>query len=212
MKKIKICTPVIGKTLKEFLINLDKVQEISEMVELRFDDIKDLNQRNLQLIREKTIKEAVFTSRKKEIILKALDLEFDFVDIDFSLINNFNLSKPRKTKIIISFHDFKKTPSLILLKSIMKKMKQLKPYIMKFATMVDSDKDIRKLLSLLINKDNDEELIVIGMGKKGKITRVIGPLLGSFLTYASTPFGKTASGQIDLKKMQNIYKLLVTNN
>ena len=44
MKKIKICTPVIGKTLGEFLENLDRVQEISEMVELRVDGIKNLKQ------------------------------------------------------------------------------------------------------------------------------------------------------------------------
>ncbi len=40
MKKIKICTPVVGKKLKEFLNNLDRVQAISDMVELRVDEIR----------------------------------------------------------------------------------------------------------------------------------------------------------------------------
>jgi len=49
MNKIKICTPVIGKTLKEFLKNLDQVQEISEMVELRVDSL-NLTKKDLILI------------------------------------------------------------------------------------------------------------------------------------------------------------------
>jgi len=43
MKKIKICTPVIGKTLEEFLNNLDQVQGVSDIVELRVDKIKNLS-------------------------------------------------------------------------------------------------------------------------------------------------------------------------
>lgn len=210
--KIKICAVVTGSNLKEFLENLDKVQAVSEMIELRVDEIKNLSQKDLILIRKKAIKETIFTCRDKKIILQAFDLGFDFIDIDFSLITGIKLPKLRKTRIIVSFHDFKKTPSLILLKNIKKKLKQFKPDVMKFATMVNSEEDIKNLLNLLINKDKKEELIVIGMGKKGKITRVVGPLLGSFLTYASTKFGATAQGQIDINKMKNIYKLLVTNN
>ncbi|PIQ72406.1 hypothetical protein COS31_00620 [Candidatus Roizmanbacteria bacterium CG02_land_8_20_14_3_00_36_15] len=206
--KIKICTVVTGSNLKKFLKNLDKIQEVSEMIELRVDKIKNLREKDLQLIRKNTIKEAIFTSRIKKIILKAFDLEFDFVDIDFSLITNFDLSKSRKTKIIVSFHDFEKTPSLILLKNIKKKMKQFQPDVMKFATMVNSGADIVNLFKLLLNKSNNEEIIVIGMGEKGKITRVLGPLLGSFLMYASTPYGKTASGQIDIMELKKIYQLI----
>lgn len=205
MNKIKICAPVIGKTLKEFLKNLDQVQEVSDMVELRADKIKNLSEKDLQLIRRKTKKEAIFTCREKEIILKVLDLGFDYVDIGLSLISNLDLPKKRKTKIILSFHDFKKTPSLILLKKIKKEMKQFQPDVMKFATMIDSDVDIKNLLRLLLSKDNNEKMIVIGMGEKGKITRILGPLLGSFLTYASTSFGKSAPGQLEVAELKKIY-------
>ena len=205
MKKIKICTPVIGNTLKEFLTNLDKVQEVSEMIELRVDNIESLSKKDLLLIRKKTIKEAIFTSQKKEIILNALNLGFDYVDIDISLATNIDLIKNMTTKIIISFHDFKKTPSLILLKKIKKRIIQIKPDVMKFATMVNSDKDIINLLNLLLSKNNNEKLIVVGMGQKGKITRILGPILGSFLTFASTSFGKSAPGQLKISELKKIY-------
>lgn len=212
MKKINICSVIVGSSLNEFLKNLDKVQEISELVELRVDLIKNLNENNLRLIRKKTIKKAIFTCRKKEIFLKALNLGFDYIDVKLSLIPNLNLPKRGKTEIILSFHDFKKTPSFQELTTIADHMRKCKIGIIKIATMVNSDQDAKNLFKILLSKKKDEKMIIIGMGEKGKIVRILGPLLGSFLTYASTPYGKTALGQIDINKMQNIYKLLVTNN
>lgn len=208
MKNIKICTPVIGKTLKEFLKNLDQVQAISDMVELRVDGIKNFNEKDLQLIKKKTIKKAIFTCRKKEIILKAFNLGFDYVDVELSLTSSIDLQKKGKTKIILSFHDFKKTPKIKELTATLDQMRECGNNIIKIATKVNNDQDIKNLLQVLLIKKKGEKIIVIGMGKKGQIIRVIGPLLGSFLTFASTEFGSTAPGQIDINKMKNIYKLL----
>lgn len=209
MKKIKICTPVIGKTLKKFLNNLDQVQAVSDMVEIKVDQITDLSKNDLVLIRNRTKKEAIFTSRRKEIILEVLDLGFDFIDIDLLLIKDFNLSKQIKNKIIVSFHDFKKTPNVNKLKTILNKIREFKPEIIKIATKVCNKQDVDKLFKILLNKKKNERIIIVGMGKKGKVTRILGPLLGSFMTFASTKFGATAPGQIDIDKLKNIYKLLI---
>lgn len=207
MKKIKICTPVIGKTLTEFLKNLDQVQEISEMVELRVDNVKNLSPKDLELIRQETTKEAILTSRKKEIILRALDLRFDYVDIDISLITKFRILKKTGTKIIVSFHDFKKTPSEQELKKIVKKVNKFETNIIKIATMVRKDSDNLKLVKLMSSL-HLKKRIIIGMGEKGKITRILGPFWGNFLTYASTEHGKSAIGQIDIFELKKIYKLI----
>ena len=208
MKKIKICTPVIGKTLNEFLKNLEQIQEISEMVELKVDNIRNLSEKNLQLIRKKTVKEVILTSRKKEIILKALNLGFDFIDIDLSLIKDFNLPKKIKSNIIISFHDFKKTPDVNKLEAILNKIREFKPEIIKIATMVNNKQDVGNLFKTLLNKKVDEKIIIVGMGKKGRVTRIFGPLFGSFLTFAKTKYGLSEQGQIDITKLKNIYKLI----
>ena len=208
MKNIKICTPVIGKTLKEFLKNLEKVQEVSDMVELRVDKIKDLREQDLKLIRKKTIKEAILTSRRKDILLKGLDLKFDFIDIDLSMINDLRLSQLKQSKIILSFHDFQKTPNIKKLVVILDQMRKCRSDIIKIATKVKNNEDLGNLFRLILAKKKEEKIIVVGMGKKGQLTRILGPLLGSFLAFASTEFGMTAPGQIDINKMRNIYKLL----
>lgn len=205
--KIKICTPVIGKTLNEFLKNLDKVQEVSEMVELRVDGL-NLTQKDLTLISKKIKKETILTSRNKEIIMDSLNLEFDFIDVDLSMINDLKLSKKDRSKIILSFHDHEKTPRINRLKLLVNRMRKFGVSVIKIATVVNDDRDIKNLFQILLNKKENEKMIVIGMGKRGQIIRVFGPLLGSFLTFSSTKFGKSASGQIDINKMKEIYEIL----
>lgn len=207
MKKIRICTPVVGKTLKEFLKNLDNVQEISEMVELRVDDL-NLTQKDLILISKKIKKKAILTSRNKEVIMNSLNLGFDFIDIDLSMMNDLQLSKKDRSRIIISFHDLKKTPGINILRLLVEQIRRFKTGAIKIATVVNDDKDIKNLFQILLDKNESEKMIVIGMGKEGRVTRIFAPLLDSFLTFASTKFGKTAPGQIDINEMKKIYKLL----
>jgi len=220
--KLKICTPVIGKTLNEILKNLDKVQEITEMVELRVDYINNLTEKDLKIIREQTIKESIFTCRKRsegglyqgdersriKIIRQACGLGFDYVDIELSSIKYFDLPLDEKSKIILSFHNFKKTPTVTELQIIRNRMRFCRPDIMKLATMVKKEEDIKVLLRLLLEKEKDEKMIVLGIGEKGKITRILGPIMGNYLTYAATDYGQSTQGQIDVFDLKKIYKFL----
>lgn len=206
MNKIKICTPVVGKTLNEFLNNLYKVQEISEMVELRVDKISNLTIKDLALIRKKTKKESIFTCRDKEMILEGFKQGFDYIDIDLDLIKNLKLSKLQRSKTILSFHDFKKTPTMKDLSEVVNNMRKFKVGVIKIATLVKSDVDMGNLFRILMNKKKNEKMIVVGMGEKGRLTRILGPSLGSFLTFASTKYGTSAPGQIDIEEIKNFYK------
>jgi 3-dehydroquinate dehydratase-1 len=47
------------------------------------------------------------------------------------------------------------------------------------------------------------------MGEKGRVTRILAPLLGSPFTYASYEAGKeTAPGQIEDKRLEEMIRLL----
>jgi 3-dehydroquinate dehydratase type I len=47
------------------------------------------------------------------------------------------------------------------------------------------------------------------MGKEGKISRIISPLVGSYLTYAALTKGKeTAPGQITVSELKKAWKNL----
>jgi len=221
MKKIKICTVVTGRNLDEFLKNLKAVQRVSDCIELRADYIENLKFEDLDIIKKNAIKESIFTCRSKKegglfigsrielmkIINKAINLDFNYVDVEISKLKFIDKSKCRKNvKIIGSYHNFDKTPTLRLLNAIVKKIASYSfVNIVKIATMVNNENDVINLTTIIIQKKRSQDLIVLGMGEKGKITRIISPLLGGYLTFASFS-KKTAKGQIELKELQKIYK------
>lgn len=214
---IKICSVVIGDSLEEFLNNLHKVQEVSNFVELRVDYIKDLSIEYLDIIKKQTIKENIFTCRSvneggkfagskedlKRIIYRANELQFNHIDIEISMLENINFDN-KNCKIVGSYHNFNNTPNYDELLNIYKNIKQYDFVdIVKIATNVVNDNDNIELVKLLISKDKD--IIVLGMGEKGKITRIISPLLGGYLTFASVDNNISASGQISLNDLIKIY-------
>ena len=220
---IRICTPVIGTTLDDFLSNLKKTEEISDFIELRVDYIQDFTETNVEVIRKETNVQSIFTCRKKEeggkfngdennrvgILQKAIELGFDHVDIELSTIKEYQFKRDN-TKLIISYHNFVETPSYWDMQSIIYEMNEFKPDILKIATVLTEEYETTKIYRLLTNKPNNEERIVIGMGEKGRMTRILGPLLGSYLTYASTEFGESAPGQIGIEELKNIYNTILS--
>jgi len=223
----KICTIVTGNTIDKFLINLKRIQAQACFVELRVDFINNLKLEHIKIIQEKTHKKSILTCRSRleggnfqrsekdriSIIQEALRLKFDYIDIELSAINKINLkNKNKQLKIICSYHDFKKTPSYEKLEEIASKMKKDKKCdIIKVVTMVKKEEDNQKLFQLLLNKDKKQKMIVLGMGEFGKITRILSPLLGGYLTFASLNEIESAPGQINIAELTKIYnKILKT--
>lgn len=220
--KIRICTPVTGDTFKEFMSNLKKTFVISDFIEYRIDGIGDFCIQDLNEIKKDIAKDSILTLRSKkqggkynfsdsEIIslLNTAKGFFKYIDMDIDLVKERSFKCDIQTRMIISYHNFKETPKFTDLKNIINGIKKYDPYIIKIATKVNNAKDILTLFRLLDYISENERRIVIGMGKKGQITRLIGPFLGSYLTYASTDYCQTAPGQINISKMRKIYKALV---
>lgn len=222
-KHIRICTPVVGKTVPIFLNHLAKTQEISSFLELRIDTLEQVTLKDLIAIKQRVKARAIFTCRKKEEggqfagsekeraeILQWAIGRFPFVDIELATVRMFDFSCDEETKIILSYHNITETPSYWDLQKVIFEMNKYRPDILKIATMVQKEYEVTKIYRLLTNKPHDEERIVVGMGEKGRMTRIIGPLLGSYLTYASTEWGDSAPGQIDIGEMEKIYKIIAT--
>lgn len=116
------------------------------------------------------------------------------------------LSWENKISLIASYHRFDMTPSFKILEKVFKEGKKNQADIVKIATMVNYKSDLETLLQFTLKHKNDS-VIVIGMGIKGMPSRVINPVFGSLVTYASLNFS-SAPGQIPLKEMIHIFKTL----
>ncbi len=214
-----ICVVVAAESLQDFINQLEKVQKVADFIELRLDYIKDLKPTDLAQIAKHTHKKSIACCRaiaemgkfsggqadQQAILQTANDLGFDYIDIDLAIIDHIQI-KNKKAQFIISFHDFERTPDLNKLNRIAEQMRSFSADILKFAVHANSDKDVNTLCQLLINKPADESMIALSMGEHGKKLRLLSPLLGGYLTFASLDNQGTAPGQIEFKDMNSMYQ------
>lgn len=106
-------------------------------------------------------------------------------------------AKALNKAVVVSFHDFEKTPSFDELRTIAAKAAK-HGTIVKISAMVKSNEDIATLQKLLAC-GLDVPVCIIGMGAFGTKTRITFPALGSCLTYGYLDM-PSAPGQI-LAKM-----------
>lgn len=112
--------------------------------------------------------------------------------------------KKSKTNLLISWHDFTKTPNISFLKSMRKKMTKYSKNI-KIVTTAKSMKDTLGILSLYKFQSN-ANLIAFAMGDYGRMSRILCTQLGSPYTYVS--LGKpVAPGQFSLDEIKSIFEL-----
>lgn len=123
------------------------------------------------------------------------------VDVEFKsplMPQVSKLAKSLQKIVVISFHDFEKTPSLDDLKKIASKAASYGS-IVKISTMVNSNEDVATLQRLL-EFDLEVPLCVIGMGSLATKTRVAFPSLGSCLTYGYLDI-PSAPGQLPARTL-----------
>lgn len=102
--------------------------------------------------------------------------------------------------LVVSFHDFDGTPALADLERIVDQAKERGADLVEITTNVRGVDDVRCLASLLISRA-DKDLVVIGMGRNGVVTRILFPALGSLMTFAAALGHHTAPGQLPYQEM-----------
>ena len=103
--------------------------------------------------------------------------------------------------LIISHHDYQTTPPEKNLIKIARTAYGKKADIVKIATRVKSEADIRTLLSLNTRFAPKKLMTVMGMGPMGALSRFVAPIFHACLIYGyiGTP---TASGQLPYRDLQ----------
>lgn len=221
-REFEICTVVQGEDLTTFIRNLEKAQKYAEMVELRADSIRDFSVDDLPILQGVLKVPSIFTLRhkkegglftgtstkQKEILKAAFASEFTYVDIAYHNPLLKELRPKDKKRLLLSYHEHYETPDLEDLLDTLDEMRSFKPAIMKIATFVDDREDVITLAILLKQKEENEKMIVIGMGRKGEITRFTFPALGSCIAFVTMQDDKNAApGMFTeaelLKKIEN---------
>jgi len=218
----KTCVSIAEKTPKKLKQILAKALKKSDYAEIRFDFLNPNSVPDaLHLIR-KDLRRCVSTlrpireggkfsgSEKNRVSIIKLIAEYDpfLLDIEYNTLRkNKNLQRYLKsagTRTLVSWHNFKQTPDISVLKKKLLEMKKFSKNI-KIVTMAKSINDGSRILSLYNNSKN-VKLIAFSMGNFGKMSRLLCLLLGSPYTYVS--LGKPiAPGQFSLHEVKSIFTI-----
>lgn len=110
-------------------------------------------------------------------------------------------------KVVLSKHDFEKTPEKGVMESVLRHMDQLDGDFLKLAVMPENKLDVINLLKVTeeMSEELKHPLITISMGDLGEVSRFSGEAYGSVMTFATA--GKaSAPGQVPLHKMIEMLK------
>jgi 3-dehydroquinate dehydratase-1 len=96
--------------------------------------------------------------------------------------------------IILSYHDFRRTPGAAKLREMARRAREAGADIFKVATTAREPRDLATLIEFLADEKEKGPIAVMGMGRFGKVSRLVLAEAGSCLNYGY--LGKpNASGQ-----------------
>ena len=220
--KYKTCVSIGERTPAAIKKTLKIALKKSDFAEVRFDFLKmDQIPASLEMIK-KDLNRVVCTLRpkteggkfpgneKERIAILKLIAEYNpyLLDIEFNTLkNNSPLAKylkSTKTKLLVSWHNFKKTPSSSELKNTVNQMSKFSSSVKIVCTAKSTDDSVRMLE--LYSKKGKNDLISFAMGDFGRISRILCLYLGSPYTYVS--LGKAiAPGQFSVDEVKKIINL-----
>ncbi|EES90637.1 type I 3-dehydroquinate dehydratase [Clostridium botulinum] len=233
----KICVPLIGKDIEE-LEREAKVlnDEDFDLVEIRadfFEDIYDMAKvrnaiyRIRQILKdtpilftfrsfreggEQEVSDEFYFKLNTEVskmgLIDAIDIEL--FNEEIKILELVKIAHENKIKVIMSNHDFYKTPKNQEIISRLLKMQQLGADVTKIAVMAKCSSDVLELLKATDEmklKHAYRPFITIAMDGYGVISRISGEIFGSSVTFGAVK-NVSAPGQLNIKELKKILRLI----
>lgn len=231
--KPKICVPVIGDSISAITQNAKAAGgSVADLVEWRCDYFENIfdNKNALEALKVVTNningKPLLCTFRssneggeqaiasEKYIELYEIFMKtglIDMVDVELFAGDDvvgkiISIAKENNVKVIISNHDFDKTPEDMEIMNRLIKMQSLGGDIAKIAVMPQCKSDVIRLMS--VTRHTKDEcmnipVITMSMAAQGKISRMSGEIFGSDVTFGAVT-DVSAPGQINIDILSQI--------
>ena len=145
--------------------------------------------------------------QRRELLARFLN-HAAYIDLELrsapALRSLLKLAKNTNVRRIISFHNYKSTPSVRSLASKAYQAKSQGADIFKVATRTDTPMELGRLLEFMRSSGLDLALSVMGIGKLGAISRVLLARAGSVLIYGSVGTMSDIEGQLSLEQLRTL--------
>jgi 3-dehydroquinate dehydratase/shikimate dehydrogenase len=214
-----ICVIIPGPSIAKTRKILAELPKDIKLVEIRLDLIDDWTLLNLQQLREefpelnviysiRSIEHgggsALSEEERFEVLTELTMTNPEYIEVTFGssveLVKKLKEANPH-TKIIYSYHDFSGMPNL---ENLLAKMKKVPADLYKISVYVNSTNEALKLL--LFMKKNPK-VVVSGLGIYGKVTRILSPIFGGAIVYATSDDNASIflPGQLSASDLINRY-------
>lgn len=233
-----ICVPLVAQTRAELLADAAAVvSQRPDVIEWRADHFVDLESLDLVVAAGSALREVagdiplIFTLRSSaeggcpvSLSSQAVDalrlvaadqLPFEFHDVEMRSPESLTSELIRKVharggRVILSAHDFQRTPNDGALEFLFQRAHQLGADVAKVAVMPQSPDDVLRLLAVTrrMSEALPIPIISMSMGSLGVMSRIFGGAFGSALTFASS-VGESAPGQLPIKDLREILSRIV---
>ncbi len=236
----KICLPIVGHTQYEITSQAMTIASLKpDIVEFRADWYDNVLERENLMEMLKLIRKLIgsipllFTFRRIEEggVQKINTRDYgtlnrhaiksglvDMVDIEFmsgekTVESIMETAHKNNVVVIISNHNFEKTPSRTDMINMMKKMIEAGADIPKLAVMPESNKDVLALLDVtdtIHEKYPDIPIITMSMGGKGIVSRISCEIFGSAVSFGSARKA-SAPGQMEAGDLLTVLRTVHRN-
>ncbi|PUA32037.1 MAG: hypothetical protein B9J98_04650 [Candidatus Terraquivivens tikiterensis] len=220
----RLCVSTFGRDMPSLKGSVVKAFESgADLVEVRLDYLDELDAETLAselrpymgklvVALRPEYEGGLFIGKEEERaeILKRLAREGPaYVDVELRSPISESLSKylmRSGTPVIISWHDFEKTPETCELRQVAS-LAMDSGNVAKVVTMAKSFGDNARVLSLY-NMGAQDRLVAFCMGPEGVLSRFLSVLLGAPFMYVSLPGRPTAPGQPSILEARELLRLL----
>jgi 3-dehydroquinate dehydratase / shikimate dehydrogenase len=222
---VKIVLSVAPRSMSAALAKLRDLRRSPDLVEVRVDHIPDLDIEKLlraprpqvMITNRHRSEGGLFNGSAEEqvrILSSALRAGAEYVDIELRWgIRQIRRLLPagRGSRVIVSYHDTKKTPSN--LRPVLKRLWASPAKMLKLVTSAKDITDNRKVFDILsCARGAGRQLSAFCMNERGQISRILGAKYGSAFTYASASGEETtAPGQLTTEELKQIYRVQTLN-
>ena len=145
--------------------------------------------------------------QRRDLLARFLN-HADYIDLELrsapALRSLLKLAKKKNVRRIISFHNFKSTPSVRTFAAKAYQAKSQGADIFKVATRTDTPMELGRLLEFMRSNRLDLALAVMGIGKLGAISRVLLARAGSVLIYGSVGAMSDIEGQLSMEQLRTL--------
>ena len=149
--------------------------------------------------------EKIYSDYLKKPFMQLLDIEM-FRDVG-SITKLIKLAHNKNVLVIMSNHDFAKTPEQQDIENRLLKQDQMGADILKIAVMPKSKQDVFTLMNatLAVSQKSQKPLLTMSMGQLGTISRVATANMGGSLSFGMIGEA-SAPGQIDVTQLKQLLK------